>query len=238
MPNLRIAIFSVILMLVLAVAHAFAENAPDEHASDDTTAEGHTYVFADFSSDDQPSGGNDRWRMVNDNVMGGRSIGNRSFENGIMTFSGSINTNGGGFASVRIPLDPNALMYTPHADADQDSGGKASDHGSQPTPYTRVQLRIKTDGRPYRLLLNDSTRYQRRNISHRALLTPTQEAASNDEWQTVTISLEDLAPSWRGRAVPDAPPFDPSKATTLGMTLVEDKDGPFTLQIDSITILH
>lgn len=42
-----------------------------------------------------------QWRVVNDNVMGGRSSGGFSIESGLLRFAGVIDTRGGGFASVR-----------------------------------------------------------------------------------------------------------------------------------------
>jgi hypothetical protein len=47
---------------------------------------------------DQPDLG---WYGVNDAVMGGRSSGGVLIENGVLHFSGAINTDGGGFASIR-----------------------------------------------------------------------------------------------------------------------------------------
>jgi hypothetical protein len=41
------------------------------------------------------------WRVVNDNVMGGRSSGGFELSDGSLVFSGVTNTNGGGFASIR-----------------------------------------------------------------------------------------------------------------------------------------
>ena len=41
------------------------------------------------------------WQTVNDNVMGGRSVGGFRIESGILHFSGSTNTDGGGFSSIR-----------------------------------------------------------------------------------------------------------------------------------------
>ena len=42
------------------------------------------------------------WRVINDNVMGGRSSGAVSANGDALSFSGSLNTNGGGFASIRV----------------------------------------------------------------------------------------------------------------------------------------
>ena len=47
-----------------------------------------------------------QWTVVNDNVMGGRSKGGFSFKKDKLIFSGSTNTNGGGFSSIRTkPMD-------------------------------------------------------------------------------------------------------------------------------------
>jgi hypothetical protein len=41
------------------------------------------------------------WQIVNDTIMGGRSESGFVTENGQLQFSGVLNTNGGGFASLR-----------------------------------------------------------------------------------------------------------------------------------------
>ena len=79
--------------------------------------------------DDQTS--NLRWRSVNDNVMGGRSSGRFTVGQGIMTFSGATNTNGGGFASVRSRS--RNLSFNNQAEG--------------------VHLRVRGDGRTYTFLL-------------------------------------------------------------------------------------
>ena len=56
-------------------------------------------VLCDFAEPDE--GG--RWRTVLDGVMGGRSTGSFEVRDGSMVFTGVLNTNGGGFSSVRRP---------------------------------------------------------------------------------------------------------------------------------------
>ena len=59
-------------------------------------------LIFDFAEDDI----HEKWIVVNDNVMGGRSKGGFDFKNEKLIFSGSTNTNGGGFSSIRtIPID-------------------------------------------------------------------------------------------------------------------------------------
>ena len=45
------------------------------------------------------------WRIVNDNVMGGRSRGDFEISEESLSFFGVTNTNGGGFSSIRSFLD-------------------------------------------------------------------------------------------------------------------------------------
>ena len=66
------------------------------------------------------------WRVINDNAMGGRSLGDVSRTTESLFFSGSLNTNGGGFASIRVPAD-----YLLTNDA------------------TGVRLKVRGDGRDY-----------------------------------------------------------------------------------------
>ena len=42
-----------------------------------------------------------QWRVVNDTVMGGRSLGDFVIQNENLIFTGSTNTQGGGFSSIR-----------------------------------------------------------------------------------------------------------------------------------------
>ncbi|MEM6749069.1 MAG: CIA30 family protein [Planctomycetota bacterium] len=154
------------------------------------------------------------WRMVNDDVMGGRSLGDVSFADGVMAFYGSINTNGGGFSSVRFDLEPGALAGA-----------------------STIQLRVRADTRgPYRLMVSDDLPTRQRRISHQHNLE-LDPATPPRDWQTVAIDLSDLTPSWRGNRV-RAAPLDPTRAVELGLILGDGRDGPFRLEIDWIDIVR
>ena len=168
---------------------------------------------------------NARWRVVNDNVMGGRSIGELSFQpaapdaddsvasGGTLTFEGFINTNGGGFASVRLPLPPDALV-----------GASA------------IRLTLQSDHRNIYLRVDDDRPHRGRNINHRGAI-PLDPEVPADQWQTVTVPLADLAPAWRGRPVPDAPELAAEHATRLGLMINDTEDGRFRLVIDCIEVI-
>ncbi len=142
------------------------------------------------------------WYSVNDSVMGGRSLGSFRIENGQLNFFGSINTNGGGFASIRHPLEANALAGT-----------------------DRLRIAIQTDGRPYTINLRDRTSEARR-VAHQALIPSNQSSAL----QTVEIHYSDLVPTFRGRRV-QTEPFNPTEATSIGVMLADQQDGPFVAKI-------
>ena len=93
-------------------------------------------LIFDFSADDI----HQKWIVVNDNVMGGRSKGGFEFKNEKLVFSGSTNTNGGGFSSIRtIPIE----FYF--------------------NDKTGLHIRYKGDGRTYKL----GVRMEGKSVSYR-----------------------------------------------------------------------
>ena len=152
---------------------------------------------------------NARWRMVNDNVMGGKSKGDVRFAGGVMTFFGAINTNGGGFSSVRLPIERGTL-----------AGAK------------RIVMRLRPDARvPYRLLVIDGAGRPRQILHQREL---SFDGAAG-EWQTVTVDLGAMQPTFHGEPVAAAP-LDPAAAVQIGFILNDTGDGPFELQVDWIDV--
>jgi NADH dehydrogenase [ubiquinone] 1 alpha subcomplex assembly factor 1 len=143
------------------------------------------------------------WYSVNDSVMGGRSLGAFRIENGTLNFFGSINTNGGGFASIRHPLEANALAGT-----------------------DRLRIAIQTDGRPYTINLRDRTSEALR-VAHQAVI-PSSDSSSG--LQTVEVLYKDLVPTFRGRRV-QTELFNPLEATSLSVMLADQQDGPFMAKI-------
>ena len=95
-------------------------------------------VLASFDSDD---GSVLQWGVVNDTVMGGRSTSQFSVNNGALHFTGKLNLNGGGFASIRsIPQRMNL------------------------GPFEGLKVRIRGDGRSYQMRLMTG----RRSVAYRA----------------------------------------------------------------------
>ncbi len=147
-----------------------------------------------------------KWRSVNDGVMGGLSSGGADFSLGHMKFSGVINTKGGGFSSIRANMQPGALSDT-----------------------QGLKLRIKSDGRGYNVTFRTNAKYGWRRISFQ---TPIKTQSSGD-WETIEVSYDNLKASIFGRTIRGAT-FDKSEVVEIGIILADGKDGPFSLEIDTI----
>lgn len=147
------------------------------------------------------------WRTVLDGVMGGQSTGNRFAQDGHMTFKGSINTNGGGFSSIRRPVSRGDMEG---ADA--------------------LKLRVKQDGRSYRLTFRTSARFRGRSISYQR---PIPQTPLN-EWVDVTVPLSTFRTSVFGYEVP-APSFAANDVREMGVIIADGIDGPFQIDIAEIS---
>lgn len=158
-------------------------------------------TLVDFADAGEPA----RWTTVLDGVMGGRSTGSFVVEGDRMVFTGVLNTNGGGFSSVRRPSEGLGL-------------GQAGESG--------IHLRVRGDGRTYTLRLRQPTEDRRFAASYRATF-PTQ---ADDSWQDVFVPYADLVPTWRGRTL-DLPAVDPAKVDEIGLSIDDKIDGPFRIDV-------
>jgi len=158
----------------------------------------------DMYMDFQAASETQLWRAVNDGVMGGLSSGGPRFENGSMTFQGVINTNGGGFSSVRSPVQDGVLSTS--------SG---------------IKLRLRSNGRDYKLTFRTNVVRWGRRISFQAPIPRTPIG----EWAEVTVQYSDLRGTIFGRRVRGAT-FDRSAVTEIGIILADGRDGSFRLDVD------
>lgn len=147
----------------------------------------------DFESND--------WFIVNDGVMGGRSDARGGIGESVLTWTGTIVTQGGGFSSIRGAVD------------------------GQLVGATELAMRIRTDGRAYELLADDAS-------SNRVTHYNPIDAAGGD-WEIATVPLTGMEPRIFGNLV-TADPFDPDRATQIGVILADGIDGDFSFEIDWI----
>lgn len=146
-----------------------------------------------------------RWATVLDGVMGGRSSGTFEIADGTLRFSGVLNTNGGGFSSMRAPT--NAKLGN----------------------YEGIHLRVRGDGRTYSLRLQQSGEDRRRAASYRAEFA----TEKGDTWQDVWLPFDQFVPTWRGRQL-DLPAIDPDRLSLIGLSMADGIDGPFRIEVDSM----
>ena len=148
------------------------------------------------------------WRTVLDGVMGGRSTGEVSLATGFMIFEGELNTNGGGFSSVRRDTDHFAL-------------GTTEEVG--------LRVRVRGDGRSYSLRLRQPVISRGITASYGAGFT----APSGGQWHDVYLPYSSLMPTWRGRNL-DLPPVVLSKVDEIGIMIADGADGPFRVEVAEI----
>jgi len=55
-------------------------------------------------------------------------------------------------------------------------------------------------------------------------------------WQTVRLPPAAFKPSFRGREVRDAPALDPARIRQVGLMIAARQQGPFTLNVRSISL--
>ncbi len=192
----------------------------DGSASVSVNEQSRTRMLATFDGElarlDDLSG---EWRTVNDNIMGGRSLGGGKIQNGVMVFTGSTNTNGGGFSSIR-----------------------ANDMRWDLTGFEGLGARVRGDGRRYVFHVFTGLNYNNGNVFYRgefktkALINAAGDPLEGPEaWQEVFVAFSDFVPMVRGRAITGrVEPLDPTKIEGIGLMIDDGLDGPFRLEADWI----
>jgi monofunctional biosynthetic peptidoglycan transglycosylase len=146
------------------------------------------------------------WRTVNDGVMGGLSSGGSFLQDDYLAFVGNTNTNGGGFSSVRLPVEPGLMA--------------GSDH---------LKLWMRPDARRYSVTMRTNVTYRGRPVAFRADV----KSGSADEWGEGILDYADLKASIFGRAVYGAE-FDPAAVREVSLIIYDGLDGPFRMDLKRI----
>lgn len=146
------------------------------------------------------------WSVQLDGVMGGRSSGAVEFSASGLHFKGNLSLeNNGGFAAIRSPWGQFDL-----SDA------------------KRVKVRIKGDGRVYKVTLDDT----------KAWYLPNYEVKMKTEkgkWLDLNIPISDFRISRMGEMGSSAPNSDQMAGVIrVGIILADKNPGPFELEVASI----
>ncbi len=146
------------------------------------------------------------WVTVNDDVMGGRSEGGPVFADGILTFKGSLNTNGGGFSSVR--------SRPRNWDFETTEG---------------LFFRIRGDGRTYNVVLRTDRKSDDSWVLYRG-----EFGTKAGQWQEIRVPFDKFEGTYHGRYLGDRVSLDKARTEILGFLIDDGKDGPFQLEVDWI----
>lgn len=155
-------------------------------------------ILLDFGAADPP-----RFNPVDDRVMGGRSLSRlRRTPEGTGIFEGVVSLeDGSGFASVRAVIP------------DADLSGHAG-----------LLLRVRGDGKRYRLALRDHRRRSGVNHLHDF---PTEAGA----WEEIALPFSGFQPSLKGHRPGDGASLDASRIRQVGLMIAGGQDGPFRLEV-------
>lgn len=150
----------------------------------------------------------DRWAVINDGVMGGRSQSTLEALPAGAIFAGAVSAeNGGGFASVR------ASLSNPTA-----PDGRA------------ISVRVRGDGKTYQFRIRTDTRWDGPAYKYTFTTEP-------GEWQEIVMPLREFQASFRGRLVADAPAIESGAIQQVGFLIADKQLGPFKLEFDDIKLI-
>ncbi len=146
------------------------------------------------------------WEIVDDTVMGGISSSEIKLNaDGFGVFKGKVSlANNGGFSSVRYQFEKLEV-----------------------TAYTKINIRVKGDGKDYQFRVKDNSDNYYSYITTFSTL---------NEWQTVEIDLKDMYPSFRGRRI-DAPNFSHKYIEEIVFLIANKKNENFEIIFDTITLI-
>jgi len=148
----------------------------------------------------------DNWVIVNDTVMGGRSLAQLVINDSRLAFSGILSLeNNGGFASIR-------RVYN----------GKI---WSSDKP---IKIEVKGDGREYQLRFR--TNRQVDDVHYSASFKTKAGEAS-----VFQFNQTDFVSQFRGRIVSDSPALDFANIEQVGLVLADGNPGEFMLLVERIS---
>ena len=149
------------------------------------------------------------WRIVNDGVMGGISDSQIAWneKDETLIFSGNVSLeNNGGFASIRtVPQKFDA------------------------TDFSKVKIRVKGDGKIYKLRLRNSNQFD-------GIVFSKNFETQKDKWVEIEMNVEDFQPTFRGRIYPKYGQLNPNELQQVGFLIADKQVGKFHLEIDWIRV--
>jgi NADH dehydrogenase [ubiquinone] 1 alpha subcomplex assembly factor 1 len=165
------------------------------------TEHANTILLFDFNVPEHRIG----WRIINDTVMGGVSQSELSIQDKTALFLGILSPeNRGGFASVRSPALTDNLA-----------------------DYQEIVIRIKTDGKCYKLTAKCDTNFDSPMHQARFQIRPNQ-------WQEIYLPFSEFIPTYHGTIVGKEGSLEGAKIRHLGFLISDKQFGSFQLETEWI----
>ena len=130
----------------------------------------------------------------------------------------AVQMHGMGERGLIHEADPHAFAF---------AGANGLPHAER-TAIDRPIIAVHLPGKSHHVNLRTENRFD--GVNYQAVF----EAPAHI-WTQLSLPLTDFQPSFRGRRVPDAPPFDPARLQQIGLMIADRQAGPFALAIRSIS---
>lgn len=148
-----------------------------------------------------------RWRIVNDGVMGGLSSSKVIVQDDKIIFSGNVSLeNNGGFASLRSPV---------------------KDYNFE--NFSGIEIRIKGDGNRYSISMKETTYFT-------GLFYTSTFETKKDEWITVKIPFDQFNIYYFGKQTKSGKKIPLSSIKEISLLIGDKQEGSFRTEIEYIRL--
>jgi len=148
-----------------------------------------------------------KWRIVNDGVMGGLSSSKVNVEDAKIIFSGNVSLeNNGGFASLRSPI---------------------KDYNFE--NFSGIEIKIKGDGKRYSISMKETTYFSG------YFYTSTFET-KKDEWVTIKIPFDQFKLYYFGKEIKSDKKIPLNNIKEISLLIGDKQSGSFKTELDYIKL--
>lgn len=148
-----------------------------------------------------------RWRIVNDDVMGGLSSSKVIFPDDTIIFSGNVSLeNNGGFASLRSPV--NEYNFE---------------------DYSGIEIKIKGDGKRYSISMKETTYFT-------GLFYTSTFETKKDEWIKIKIPFDKFSSYYFGREVNSKKKIPLNKIKEVSLLIGDKQQGSFKTELEYLRL--
>jgi NADH dehydrogenase [ubiquinone] 1 alpha subcomplex assembly factor 1 len=147
----------------------------------------------------------DKWRIVNDGVMGGLSSSKAVTKDDKIIFSGNVSLeNNGGFASLRSPV---------------------KDYNFE--KFARLEIKLKGDGKRYSFSMKETTYFN-------GYCYTCSFETKKDEWIVVQITFNEFKLYYYGKETSSNKKIPLNNIKEISLLIGDKQEGSFNAEIDYI----